>query len=425
MFRADADMVGFIEEPRQVLVLGMMLALVFYLAGTRTETGLASKERIVENATYSLGTVVFMFLAYCAINVRDSILIRPHPMLWRVAHGICLLYVFAVAVLLVNSVDDMRAMLTYIWPDINETASPDSEGGNDLWAFHHCEINGDTLYRQVTSVWFLSHLLGWIGKMCMMRDWRVCIFQSCIFEMIELSLAFLIPDFRECWWDSVFVDAFGANLAGMLIGWLILKFIKTKENDWIGEPNKKPVAGIRDMVMPYGMTTFPYQWRAYRSFGDFMALQVVLFTAIIYEVNIFFLMNHLWLPPNSILVMVRFLVLFCVSMPGFQEWYAYLHEPQQKRLGPNSWIGLAIPPLELAVIYKYSPAGVYTTYPGMEIVLPWVGFLACMALWVLLFFFYYNIPALKHPSPALTRKLDYLFYASFVPLVALFRLWNY
>lgn len=56
----------------------------------------------------------------------------------------------------------------------------------------------------------------------MFRDWRVCWVLGITFELLELSLQWTIPEFQECWWDSLFMDLFGANLLGMILGKLTI-----------------------------------------------------------------------------------------------------------------------------------------------------------------------------------------------------------
>src|SRR4051812_25988358 len=63
---------------------------------------------------------------------------------------------------------------------------------------HDCSFSASTVWRQLTSVWFLSHSVGWMGKMFIMRDFRQCFAQSVIFELLEVTMQFLIPDFRQC-----------------------------------------------------------------------------------------------------------------------------------------------------------------------------------------------------------------------------------
>ena len=44
--------------------------------------------------------IAFVFLTHCFLHCRDSVLIRPHPGVWRVVHGIGMLYLMCLGVLL-------------------------------------------------------------------------------------------------------------------------------------------------------------------------------------------------------------------------------------------------------------------------------------------------------------------------------------
>lgn len=62
-----------------------------------------------------------------------------------------------------------------------------------------CEITWPAVHKQLTSHWTLSHFLGWFGKMCLFRDVKYLMVCSAMFETLELSLQFIIPEFQECW----------------------------------------------------------------------------------------------------------------------------------------------------------------------------------------------------------------------------------
>ena len=64
--------------------------------------------------------------------------------------------------------------------------------------------------------------------MVMLRDLQICIIYSTTFEFTELSLQFLVPEFQECWWDSMIMDWLIANLLiGMMLGKVTL---------WVSRP---------------------------------------------------------------------------------------------------------------------------------------------------------------------------------------------
>lgn len=79
-------------------------------------------------------------------------------MFWRITHGAGVLYVMVLAALLVQNVATARAFLRILYEDINERHDA-------AWDMQACEVNSKNIQRQLTSIWFLSHFLGWFGKM--------------------------------------------------------------------------------------------------------------------------------------------------------------------------------------------------------------------------------------------------------------------
>lgn len=78
----------------------------------------------------------------------------------------------------------------------------------------------------------VAHLLGWTGKMLIIRDVKVVWFCSVLFELIELSLNHHLPNFCECWWDSVLMDILIFNGGGIYIGLLICRVFKMRRYTW-------------------------------------------------------------------------------------------------------------------------------------------------------------------------------------------------
>jgi phosphatidylserine synthase 2 len=82
------------------------------------------------------------------------------------------------------------------------------------------------------DVYVCAHFFGWWGKMIIIRDIKMCIFLSAFFEFLELTFRFWLPNFYECWWDSIILDVFGCNLLGIVIGYYTLKIFNMKKYEW-------------------------------------------------------------------------------------------------------------------------------------------------------------------------------------------------
>jgi len=442
------------EQPRQILVLTAVACLVAYWAFHRqpqssAPLGMANEPELLEQFTQSdvsgnlrtsLLSVSTLFIAYCCLNVKDSLLVRPHPMFWRAVHGCVLLYLLGLAALIVLNVDDARSFLKLVFRD-DVQAIPD-----EIWNMQKdCSVTQTTLWRQFSSIWFVSHALGWFGKMLMLRDWRLCWIQSIGFELMEISLQFMIPDFRECWWDSVFIDTFGANFAGMLAGAAFLRYMKSRNYNWSGYgEDKKGKAPVKPFVwkfFPFSWSS--YHWGAFATFRRFLLTLPVIIMPVMFEVNSFFLMQALWLKPGGLLIPARMILLFLMGMVGFAEFYQYTTDPHCNRIGATAWLAIFLMIMELLTIVKFS-TGMYPHAPPPEIYLPWLCFLALFCVWLVLWFkrkpegmkqattttLMFNgkeaIPMavpVTIPNRTSTWWLDALLVVSFVPLFALCRLW--
>jgi len=69
--------------------------------------------------------------------------------------------------------------------------------------------------------------------MLIMRDWYIVWFCSISFELLELTFRYWLPNFYECWWDSLILDVFGCNLAGIMLGYYFLKYFGVSKMQWV------------------------------------------------------------------------------------------------------------------------------------------------------------------------------------------------
>uniref|UniRef100_M4C5E8 Phosphatidylserine synthase n=1 Tax=Hyaloperonospora arabidopsidis (strain Emoy2) TaxID=559515 RepID=M4C5E8_HYAAE len=182
-----------------------------------------------------------------------------------------------------------------------------------------CEMNYEALKRGVSSIWFFAHMTGWWGKMCMFRDWRFCWVLSIAFELLELALQFVIPDFKECWWDSLLLDMLGANLLGMCLGRVTLWLLESKEYDWSGRRGKK--LGYFRLALNQ-FTPFrweQYHWEVFSSFKRFAEIVFAMMMCLVTELNAFFMLTTLGIPKESSFNSYRLFLMFMIGIPAASE----------------------------------------------------------------------------------------------------------
>lgn len=86
------------------------------------------------------------------------------------------------------------------------------------------------------DIYITSHFFGWMAKTLIFRNNVLIWIMSIGFEVLERSLNQFLPNFSECWWDSLLLDLLGCNLIGILIGNYIINKFKLKKYHWFFEP---------------------------------------------------------------------------------------------------------------------------------------------------------------------------------------------
>jgi len=381
------------ESPRQVAA-GVFL-LLGLLGLVRNQTFI--DERPGAAFRQAMWSVLLFIMTYCGLNTRDGVMKQPHPGLWRLLHGWNLWYGMLVAVFLVVPNSDGTVLMSWVFPDVIRTPKEALTLGTDHLA---CEITWTNVERQLTGIWFFAHAVGWWAKMVMLRDLKVCLVYSTVFEFCELTLQFLVPEFQECWWDSMIMDWLLANcMIGMMLGKVTLVLLKMKSFDWY--PKHK-------MLHVFS----PSRWGEFHWNPANDPITMVLNSAIwiimaVGEVNSFFFINILQLPRDHPFNMLRQALLCLTALPAVEEWYEYtrhvraeyttkytygrewgeykkLYMGRKPRIGHFTWLLTVTIALETMAIIKYSPGHVRLVAPGPEIWVPW-------ALFAVLFSVYFSV----------------------------------
>jgi len=146
--------------------------------------------------------------------LRDSVLIRPHPVLWFVGHclffltlrrrlitGVGILYLLALTFMLQLKVEDARDVVHKIFSDAGRPLPERSYAANcSLYDFDKGVWTLDTVKATLMDEFIIAHLLGWYFSALMIRDVRLCLFLSVGFEIVEVSLQHWLDNFRVRFW---------------------------------------------------------------------------------------------------------------------------------------------------------------------------------------------------------------------------------
>eukprot|EP01138_Halocafeteria_seosinensis_P001622 gb/GECG01001662.1/.p1 GENE.gb/GECG01001662.1/~~gb/GECG01001662.1/.p1 ORF type:complete len:355 (+),score=25.28 gb/GECG01001662.1/:1-1065(+) len=206
-----------LTTPHTVSALLLVLAGIVYAFVYREDQG-----DTVSNTKTGITVAVGIGLVFAMEYFRDTLLIRPHPALWRLSNGISFFYMLLCAFSLFQNIEDLRHYLTFIDEDVTGERLPDRSYGEN------CEFTWENVTGAIDE-FVAAHILGWWGKACVIRDPWLAWLLSFLFEIMEYSFTHYLPNFNECWWDHWLLDFFGCNAIGIIAAHWTLHWLNSRE----------------------------------------------------------------------------------------------------------------------------------------------------------------------------------------------------
>ncbi|GMP83539.1 hypothetical protein CsSME_00037417 [Camellia sinensis var. sinensis] len=109
--------------------------------------------------------------------------------------------------------DDARQFMKFLHPDLG-VELPERSYGADCRIYvpenPTNRFKNDTLFDEFVP----AHIFGWWGKAIMIRNQPLLWVLSIGFELMELTFRHMLPNFNECWWDSIILDILICNWFG-------------------------------------------------------------------------------------------------------------------------------------------------------------------------------------------------------------------
>ncbi|KAK8811523.1 hypothetical protein WA158_003257 [Blastocystis sp. Blastoise] len=334
------------------------------------------------------------FTIFGALNFPNSPLTRPHPCVWKILLSFALIYEMFLLFLLCLTQDDARLFLKYIDPSLGVPLAYRDYASDCRVYTPEKDFPFSNVRDVVFDEFFLSHLLGWIAKALIFRDWGILWILSILFEVLEVSCEHILFNFKECWWDKVFADVLGCNFVGMAIGMWIVKKLQARDYHWVDYPdipnNWGKMKRIVAQFTPMSWTT--YKWNMFGSFRRYVQCAGVIILFEIVEMDAFFLKSSLYLEPPHYLNIIRLLIWFGLALSALTEIYNYFSmEGPGKRLGTYAWTAILLAFTEVMVVIKDGKGIIYgpniAPMPGF-VFWNWVLFIALHVIWLVIYLIY-------------------------------------
>ena len=221
--------------------------------------------------------------------------------------------------------------------------------------------NPDSKFANVMGtldVFVTGHLFGWFVKSLIFRNNVMAWTMSSLFEVHELCLKHWLPNFNECWWDHLFLDLFGMNLLGLLLGAWVMSKLKIEKFHWFFDPTDHSENMSYLQRFFYSFTAVKdyvssHKWHFLARPKSFLAVTYVMFLASVTDLSWFFLKNALNLAPSQTFMGIRIWVVGLFSVIVMYDFHKWVKRTGKKRrISFNVVIGHLMLILEMVVFWK-------------------------------------------------------------------------
>lgn len=313
-------------------------------------------ESVAQNVKRGIYFACLFFLLYCATQLRDGHFSRPHPVVWRVVTGVFILYEMFLIVLLFQRQEDGPKLMVYVDSSLGVELPSRSYGDScALYTPDDPVSNFRNLRDTILDEFVVMHFIGWFIGALMIRDRYICWLLSIMFEFYEMTFEHWLPNFKECWWDHLFLDILFCNALGIALGMKVCKWFEMKKYDWIGIHDIPNLSGKarRAMQQFTPVSWLPYNWEMLQSENRFWKVLSMVVLLSVMMLNSFFLKTVLWVPASNRLNVYRLAIWYSAGSYAVAEYYIFCRTTQVAKLGPRAWLGCAVVLTEILVIIKF------------------------------------------------------------------------
>ena len=313
------------------------------------------------------------FVAFSSIHFPNTIMTRPHALFWRMLLALFCLYSMFMTYLFLLPRDQARQTMRVFDTGLG-VRLPERSYGEDCAVFtpDHPDSAMANISDAVFDVHTVAHFLGWWGKMLIMRDWYVVWACSLGFEICEITFRHWLPNFWECWWDHLFLDLFGCNLIGIVLGHYTLKYFSANKIKWVYDAdsvkqvegrsrtrsssfdacNNIKVYNFFDKLRPGVFEK--YEWTGLRSPRKLISITTFVVLILVVDCNNFFLKFVLWVPAEHDMLKYRVALWGLAALASSKEWYEFCSNEYCHRLGPFAWLAFYTAGMEVMVVVRNS-----------------------------------------------------------------------
>ncbi|VDL60024.1 unnamed protein product [Hymenolepis diminuta] len=334
-------------QSRSITVLILIILGLTYFAFTRP-ADLPLKDCLFNGAIVT----ITVFLIISTMIMPNGPFTRPHPLVWRVIFGASLLYFLSLVFVLFLRIEDVRKILFYLDPNLMGMKYSDIL--DKEYAVNCSEVTLERIWSHM-DVFAFGHFFGWVIKAILLRHYLILWTLSINWEITEIAFSHILPNFQECWWDSLFLDVLLCNGLGIFCGMLLCQWFHARSYQWESIrdiPSKR--GKLKRAVLQFTPVSWtPTHWLDRNSsFKRVIQLTILIFFWQMAELNCFWLKHVFIVKPSHFLTQGRIAIITLSSAPAIRQFYHYVTDDQVTRIGSQMWVFTATLIVESMVAYK-------------------------------------------------------------------------
>ena len=333
--------VPWMYESHSVWVLSVV-SVVIWFAANRS----GPHPTVWDAVCASIPYCVSIFLAVGLFAFPSGPFIRPHPIVWKLVFGLSLLYLVFLIILLVPTPEQTRTLLHTLDPAIGTPFTL------PLYA-EDCTLSWANVAPKLDR-FVLAHFFGWLVKALFFRHRIILWVFSICWELTEVALIYMVPNFGECWWDQWILDVLICNGLGIECGLWLCRYLEFRQYQWSGVLDSGTLlTKFKRLALQFTPATFSkIEWESAKTFKRYCQVQMILIVSILSDLNAFMLKLFLYVPTDHWVNVARLLFMAILAAPSYRQGYLFFIDERVNRLGTQAIVLVMIIIAELALVFK-------------------------------------------------------------------------
>ncbi|KAF2364051.1 Phosphatidyl serine synthase [Trinorchestia longiramus] len=336
---------GVVTQVKIFRVCGVQQACAVYLCGVQQACAVYLCGVQQAGAVYLCGVQQACAVYLCGVQQACAVYLCG-------VQQACAVYLCGVESLTRQDYQTVRGIFEWFFPEL-KNFTIDMDKGE--WGENCDDFSLQRLWGSVDFFCF-AHFAGWAMKTLLVRHYGILWTISIMWEITELCFCHLLPNFKECWWDSFILDVVLCNGAGIWFGMQFCHWMEMRYYSWESIKDIRSTSGkLKRAVLQFT----PESWTAMRWLDPsntvmrtLAVCQLIIFWQLS-ELNTFFLKHIFQMPPSHPIVFIRILLLGAISAPSLRQYYSYVTDPRIKRVGTQAWVYGLCMSVEALICFKF------------------------------------------------------------------------